>query len=349
MAETTDTEFFYALTPEKILESVETLGFRCTGRCLALNSMENRVYEVEIEVDDPASLTSRHDAFRVVKFYRPGRWTREQIMEEHEFLADAVAAELPVVAPLTFDDGSTLKQVPDSGILFAVFQKIGGRVLDEFTKDHLSRLGRLIGRLHGIGSSKQFRHRMKLSPTTYGRENLQFLVGHERLLPAFRPRFEQLVNRICDVTEPWFNAAATQRIHGDCHVGNILWNDSGCLLVDFDDAVIGPCVQDVWLLVPGRDEDAQQKRETFLTAYESMRKFDRTSLRLIEPLRALRMVHFSAWIAKRWQDPSFQRVFVDFGSERYWNEQVGALMEIVEILENGGVNNGGVNGGGRFA
>jgi len=327
-----NTSFFYDLTPEHVLQAVEAVGVRCTGRALALNSMENRVYEVEIEVPDLEKLASRHEAFRVVKFYRPGRWTKEQILEEHQFLADAIEAELPVVAPLAFADGSTLQQMAGVGIWYAVFPKVGGRINDEFNRADLIRLGRLLARLHTVGAGRESEHRISLNPNSYGRENLKYLTESGVIPNTYQSRYSDLVNFICDWSDPFFKKIPTQRIHGDCHIGNIIWNTQGCFLVDFDDMVRGACVQDLWLLVPGRDKYAQDNLEILLEGYESMRPFDRSTLRIIEPLRALRMIHFSAWIARRWEDPSFKRVFVDFGTERYWGEQVVSLNEVTEIL-----------------
>ncbi len=325
------TKFFFELTPEKILESVERLGTRCTGRVLALNSMENRVYEAELDID-LAPDAGRWDAFVVVKFYRPGRWTREQILEEHQFLRECREAELPVVAPLTFPDGATLCEVPGAGIFFAAFPKMGGRLLDEMSPEELRRVGRLLGRLHAIGSSGKFRHRIKLTIESYGRQNIDFL-RQEKLLPAsVETHYVSLADRIFDLAGPWLAQTPTQRIHGDCHVGNILWSGTGCTIVDFDDCLEGPCVQDLWLLTPGRDEQTFRNRELLLEGYDMMRDFDRTSLRLVEPLRALRMINFTTWIAKRFEDPAFKRVFVDYGSERYWREQLIALQEVAETL-----------------
>ncbi len=325
------TKFFFELTPEKILEAVERLGTRSTGRVLALNSMENRVYEVELDVDR-APGAGRWDSFVVVKFYRPGRWSKDQILEEHQFLAECAAAELPVVAPKALPDGSTLAEVPGAGIFFAVFPKVGGRILDEMSPDELRRVGRLIGRLHGIGAAARFKHRIKLSVESYGRQNLQFLLD-EKLLPApIEPHYVALAERIFGLIGPWLAETPTQRIHGDCHIGNILWGASGCTMVDFDDCLEGPCVQDLWLLTPGRDEAAYRNRELLLEGYEMMRDFDRSSLRLVEPLRALRMINFTSWIAKRYADPAFKRVFVEFGTERYWREELVALQEVGESL-----------------
>lgn len=328
---TSATKFFFELTPERILAAVETLGTRCTGRVLALNSMENRVYEVELDVELPTG-AGRWDTFRVVKFYRPGRWTREQILEEHLFLAQSKTAELPVVAPLPFPNGETLAEVPKMGIFFAVFPKVGGRINDEMTTVQLEQVGRLLGRLHNVGCREPFTHRMKLTVDTYGYQNLQFL-KHERLIrPSVEAHYFGLAERILKTTEPWFSEVPSQRLHGDCHVGNILWRDNQCSIVDFDDCLEGPSVQDIWLLTPGRDEETHRNREVLLSGYETMRPFDRSSLRLVEPLRALRLIHFTTWIAKRFEDPAFKRVFIDYGTEQYWREQLIALQEVGESL-----------------
>ena len=325
------TKFFFELTPERILSAVESLGARCTGRVLALNSMENRVYEVELDIDLPPS-AGRWDAFRVVKFYRPGRWTREQILEEHQFIRDCRAAEIPVVEPLQFSDGCTVSEVPGAGIYFAIFPKVGGRLVDELSAPELRQIGRLIGRMHTVGAETPFVHRLRLDVTSYGHSNLDYL-RREKLLPqSIESHYVSLAERLLTVTGPWFAETRIQRIHGDCHVGNILWSQQGCSIVDFDDCVQGPCVQDLWLLTPGRDPETLRNRDLLLEGYEMMRDFDRTSLRLIEPLRALRMIHFTTWIAKRFEDPAFKRVFVDFGSEQYWREQLIALQEVGECL-----------------
>jgi Ser/Thr protein kinase RdoA (MazF antagonist) len=326
------TEFFYEVTPERVLTAVESLGVRCTGRVLALNSLENRVYEVELDIEDPETLPSKWDAFRIVKFYRPGRWSREQIEEEHSFLKECIDAELPVVAPIPFPDGTTLKTVPGLSIQFAVFPKVGGRILDEMSRDQLLQVGRMIARLHAVGGRAPHQHRMTLSVDTLGRANLQYLNSSGVLPASIQSYYNQLAERLFAAAEPWFADVKYQRIHGDCHIGNILWSRDDVNMVDFDDSFMGPCVQDLWLLTPGRDEDSLRRREVLLEGYESMRDFDRSTLRLIEPLRALRMIHFSAWIAKRYDDPAFKRVFVDFGTEGYWREQLIALQEVGEVI-----------------
>lgn len=325
------TQFFFQLTPEKVLEAVESLGVRCTGRVLALNSLENRVYEVELDIDlEPGA--GRWDAYRVIKFYRPGRWTREQIQEEHRFLRECAAVEIPVVVPLEFPNGETLGEVADTGILYAIFPKVGGRILDEMSDSELMQIGRLLARLHNVGASGSFHHRMKLTTDTYSHANLAYLKDNKLVPQSVEGHYLGVAERIIRASEPWFRDTQTQRIHGDCHIGNILWHAKGCYIVDFDDSLEGPCVQDLWLLTPGRDEIAQRQRRTILEGYEMMRSFDHSSIRLIEPLRALRMIHFTTWIAKRYEDPAFKQIFVDYGSERYWREQLIALQEVGESL-----------------
>jgi Ser/Thr protein kinase RdoA (MazF antagonist) len=324
------TRFFFELTPDRVLDAVEASGLRCTGRCQALNSFENRVYDVELESERPgASL----DARRVVKFYRPGRWSREQILEEHQFLADLVAAEIPAIAPLPFEDGATLHETP-SGIAYALFPKVGGRAPDEFTDEQLERVGTLLGRVHAVGAARKAHHRIRLTPETYGEANLEYLLRH--WVPAdFRARYEAAVRGILGLSTPWFEAAApgAQRIHGDCHPGNLLANAEGhYFFLDFDDMVVGPPVQDLWLLVPGRDTESRVQREALLEGYARMRAFDRASLRLLEPLRALRFIHYTAWIARRWEDPAFPLAFPEFNSHAYWADETADLEEQLRII-----------------
>ena len=328
---TSSTKAFFELTPERVLAAVERLGVRCTGRVLALNSMENRVYEVELDLDLPPT-ASKWDAYRVIKLYRPGRWSREQILEEHAFLHELAAAELPVVVPLVFPSGSTLESLDGGAIHYAIFPKVGGRIQDELGQQDLEQIGRLIARLHGVGATKRFAHRLQLTVDSYGYENLNYLRTHGLLPSSVEGHYLRVAERIFQVAGSWMKEAPAQRIHGDCHLGNILWLGPRCSIVDFDDALMGPCVQDLWLLTPGRDEDSMRRQESIIRGYTSMRPFDPSTLRLREPLRALRMVHFTTWIAKRFDDPAFKQVFVDYGSERYWREQLVALQEVGECL-----------------
>ena len=325
------TRFFHELTPDRILAAVETTGVRCTGRLLTLNSLENRVFEVEIDTD-PAQVRSPSDRARIVKFYRPGRWDKIQIGEEHRFLLDLAEADIPALLPLPGAAGETVQTEPESGIHFAVFPKAGGRHPHEFTDDQWRQLGRLLARLHQAGARREAPHRIRLDPGTYGWDSLDFLLEKGVIDEDLEEPYAELVDELCDRSFPWFEEAAVQRLHGDAHPGNLLWNDHGPFWVDFDDMVTGPCVQDLWLVCPGRDADARAGMELLLEGYTSLAPFDRQTLRLIEPLRALRFIHFNAWIAKRWEDPAFPRRFELFGTRRYWQEQMADLRECLELV-----------------
>lgn len=335
LADQEQTQFFYQLTPDKILDAVESIGFRCTGRCLALNSMENRVYEVEIELtfkeeQNPAKTPSDH--FRVVKFYRPGRWTKEQILEEHQFLDDLVEADIPVIAPIKFRDQS-LHKMPELEIYFTVFPKRGGRIPDEFSDEDVARVGRLLARVHSVGIQRQAKNRLKLNTQTYALDNLEFLLNSNLLPQELKSSFKTSVERVVQLSDPLFKDIKTQRIHGDCHLGNLLLGNQGLFLLDFDDMVVGPCVQDMWLIMPGRDHDALLQRELLIESYQTMCDFDRKSIALIEPLRTLRYIHYCAWVARRWEDPAFKRTFVNFGTARYWQDLMQDLREQISLIE----------------
>jgi Ser/Thr protein kinase RdoA (MazF antagonist) len=297
----TDANTFFALTPERVLDAVEVGGLRSTGRCLPLRAFENRVYEVELE--DESRL--------VVKFYRPGRWSRETILDEHKFLLDLAEAEVPAVAPTNLGTGQTLNEI--EGIYYAAFPRIRGRSLDELDAEHRRHIGRTLGRLHAVGAARQI-EKIGFMP-----ENLW-------------PRYRDLALRIADAAAPQLAAVKFQRVHGDLHWGNILWTRDGPILVDFDDCVMGPPVQDLWLLARGRDEEARKAREDLLEGYELFREFDRSTLSLIEPLRGLRIIYMSGWIAKRWEDPSFPHAYPNFKDVRYWMQEYEALAGIAEML-----------------
>lgn len=323
-----ETKFFYELTPDKILDAVETFGFRCTGRCNALNSMENRVYDVEIESESKL----KTDHHKIIKFYRPGRWSKEQIQEEHEFLNDLLEVDVPVIAPIKNSSGETISELAGMKIFFALFPKAGGRNPQELNDEQLPIVGRLLARMHNVGAIKEAKHRIKLTPDTYGRQSLSFLIQQNILPENIKDRYSFLVETICDKADRLFEKYPAQRVHGDCHFGNLLWSENSPFWVDFDDCVTAPAVQDLWLLFPGRDEYSVEQLTKLLRAYEQMREFDWESLELIEPLRALRMVHFSAWIGKRWEDPAFKRAFVEYGTVKYWNEQLSLLEEQLGII-----------------
>lgn len=317
------TDLFLALTPERVLAAVESGGLRTRPLAYPLNSFENRVYEVELE-----------DRSRVIaKFYRPGRWSAEQILEEHAFLADLAAAELPVVPALEFPGGGTLHST--EGIHYALFDRRGGRAPDELDGGMLRRLGRLVARLHDVGARREAPHRLPLTSLDYARRDLDWLEQQGTVPEALRSRYFAAAHTICDAYDARAAGVRVHRLHGDLHLGNLLLRDGELLLVDFDDMMTGPAVQDLWLVIPGRDRAALDDREELLGGYEEMRDFDRSTLDLIEPLRGLRLIHYAAWLARRWHDPIFPRSFPHFGSDEYWREQTEDLEQQVIAIEHG--------------
>ena len=310
---------FFALTPDRVLDAVEIGGLRCTGRCLPLRAFENRVYEVEL--DDERRL--------VVKFYRPGRWSRETILDEHAFLADLTAAEVPAVAPIDLGTGATLSEI--EGIYYAAFPKVRGRSLDELDAENRRRIGRTIGRMHAVGASRDAPHRPRLDVKRYIFEPLEVLMSGGFIPEGLGPRYRDVAVRIAEAAAKILATARVQRIHGDLHWGNILWTPDP-LLVDFDDCLVGPPVQDIWLLARGNSEEAKKLREDLLEGYELFREFDRSSLALCEPLRAMRIVYMSGCIARRWSDPSFPPAFPMFKNHNYWNQEYEELVQIAEAL-----------------
>ena len=311
---------FFALTPDRVLDAVEVGGLRCTGRCLPMRAFENRVYEVEL--DDERRL--------IVKFYRPGRWSREAILDEHAFLAELEAAELPAVPPMDLGSGGTLAEI--DGIFYAAFPKVRGRTLDEADDERLRRIGRLIGRMHAIGAARDAPHRPRLTVERYVHEPLETLTAAGVISVAFAGRYRDLALKIAEAAAPLLARARTQRIHGDLHWGNALWGSDGPILLDFDDFLVGPPVQDLWLLARGGSEEARKARDQLVEGYELFREFDRSTLALCEPLRALRIIYMSAWIARRWDDPSFRTGFPAFGTDAYWSTEYEALFNIYESL-----------------
>lgn len=326
------TQFFFELTPERVLDSVEAGGYRVTGRCSALGSYENRVYDLELEPTD------ENPRSRVVaKFYRPGRWTETQIQEEHQFISDLMAAEIPTAMPLPFPDGRTLKKTDQGDIWYAVFERVGGRPSVELGDEQTEILGRLLARMHGVGEQRLAPNRITLDENTYGRASLEILNAGNWLPASLAQTYVATAERIFALYRQRLDALhlpKLSRIHGDCHPGNLLWGSKGPFFLDFDDLVRGPSVQDIWLLVPGRDAEAKAQRELLLDAYEAMRPFHRGELKLIEPLRGLRILRFSAWIAHRWEDPAFPQAFPQFGTDSYWREELQNLQQVVEACEN---------------
>lgn len=306
---------FNQLTPEHVLDAVESDGRRCTGRFIVLNSYENRVYQLEL--DD--------SSWVVGKFYRPGRWSLETILAEHEFLFELQDVEIPVACPVELAPGSTVGEM--EGIRYAIFPRVGGRSPEEFDDEQVRVIGRLIGRIHNIGANRDTAHRLRLDPRTYGQENLSYLLDSNVIHEAAKEIYADTVHKLIELMTPMFQGVPMHRIHGDCHMGNLIWTPQGPTFLDFDDMVVGPAVQDIWMLVPSFDSYGQQQRETLIDAYTQFRRFDPAWLRLIEPLRALRFIHYTAWIARRWHDPIFKRTFDYFGSLQYWQKEIGDLRE----------------------
>lgn len=321
-----ETKFFFELGPESVLTAVERNGYATTGRCLTLNSMENRVYDVELLLEETPKIPA--DRFRVAKFYRPGRWTLDQIREEHEFLLSLADHDIPVIAPESDHSGETIHLDPETGIYFAIFPKRGGRAPDELSHEQLAWLGRTIARIHQVGEAKPANHRITMNYESYGYSNLDFLLNEQKIPLELEKPYASIVETIGEKAADWFSEAESIRLHGDCHLGNILWRDSGPLFLDFDDMVMGPPVQDLWLLMSERSGPrAEAEWDLLIENYSTFRTFDYGSRRLIEVLRAMRFIHFSAWIGKRWQDPAFQQAFPYYGTHQYWSEQLRDLEE----------------------
>ncbi len=312
---------FHRLTPEELFPAVERAGGRCSGRFSILNSYENRVYQFEREDAPPV----------VAKFYRPGRWSRAAIAEEHAFLAALGDAGVPVACPLPLEDGDTIGQT--AGILFAVYPRVAGRVPQEFDDEQLRRLGGLLAKMHRVGARVQAPNRPTLTPSTYGRQNLDWLLANDVLPAEVRQVYAATVAALMQRIEPMFQHVPMTRIHGDCHPGNLLWAPAGPTFVDFDDLLTGPAVQDVWMLAPSADAEGQRQRAVIAEAYGRASDFADAWLRLVEPLRALRFVHYATWIARRWADPQFKRTFSYFGDLVYWQREVQDLREQIARID----------------
>jgi len=316
-------EFFFRLSPTRVLQAVEAAGFTPSGHCFALNALENRVYDVRL--DD-----GRHV---VAKFYRPGRWSRETILDEHRLLRALVEAEIPVCAPLEFPDGDTLHEIED--IHYALWPRTGGRSPDELADDQVEMLGRLLARIHTIAADLGAPNRRTLDAESVPLEALELLEEGEWLPPSCAGRYARAVESLVEIYRERSVGIEVQPIHGDCHAGNLLRGDEGWFFLDFDDMVIGPPVQDVWMLLPGRDVEADRQRRLLIDAYRQFRAFDERSLSLIEPLRGFRFVFYAGWIAKRWDDPAFPDAFPHFGTDDYWETETRDLEELVERLAKG--------------
>lgn len=312
---------FNRLTPEEILDAVEADGRRCTGRFLILNSYENRVYQLEL--DDKTMV--------VGKFYRPGRWSRETILAEHRFLFELNEEEVPVACPIELAPGKTIGEV--QGIYYALFQRVGGRAPEEPSDEQLAILGRYVARIHNVGARSEEPNRLRLTTATYGTDNLEYLLENDVLDAEVRDGYEATVRALNERIEPLFLDVPYHRIHGDCHTNNLLWSPAGPTFLDFDDMLVGPAVQDIWLLAPSSDSEGKRQRELLVKAYTQMRDFDPAWMRLVEPLRALRYIHYATWIARRFDDPAFKRTFPHFGTLQYWQREMQDLREQIARID----------------
>ena len=299
------------------MQAIESLGFDPSGRLLALNSYENRVYRVELE--DGTAL--------VAKFYRPLRWTNEAILEEHSFSQQLADAEIPVVPPLLINDTSLHTH---DGYRFALFPLQGGRWPDLEQRDDLLWMGRFLGRIHAVGAQQPFAHREQLGIDNRGEASCAYLLEHDfipgHLVDAYQSLTRDLLSAIRDKYQQ-AGTTSSLRLHGDCHRGNILWTDDGPHFVDFDDCISGPAIQDLWMLLAGEREEMQAQLGDILDGYADFADINLAELHLVEALRSLRMMHYAAWLARRWEDPAFPQAFPWFNSTRYWEEHILELRE----------------------
>lgn len=306
---------FYQLDPEAVMSAAEAAGYQPTGEFQQLNSYENRVFDLSLETGDNV----------IAKFYRPGRWSREAIQEEHDFLLALKAEDIHAVAPLVQADGSTVSL--QDGLLTAFFPKVRGRLPDEFLNDDLARVGRLIARVHMIGARREAEHRPTLDAHHYGGwATLDFM--EPVIVPEIRQRYFEAAENIIAAAEDVLDPSEYQRIHGDCHRGNLLSTGKEFFLVDFDDFLNGPVVHDFWMLLSGDDDRFEDEQNEILEGYEELMEFPHHQWEWIPILRGLRIIRYSGWIAERWKDPSFPRLFPDYGTYPYWAREVEALEKI---------------------
>lgn len=318
MSEPEDPHPYSDLTPDRILDAVESFGVRCDGRITQLNSYENRVYQLGL---DSGGLI-------VAKFYRPGRWPDAAILEEHEFAQSLRAEDLPVVPPQAAEDGSTLKHFGPHRV--AIFPSIGGRPPALDRDEDLRQLGRLVARIHNLGATRDFLHRPGFEPGRIASQAVAAVQRAEVIPEDLREAWQALTHDLVELIGQRVVAAGEPkllRLHGDCHPGNILWREDGPWLVDLDDTRMGPAIEDLWMFLSG-DRDYQQARlAELLAGYSAFRDFDAHELGLVQALRSLRLLHFLGWIAERWSDPAFPRAFPDFGENRFWEGQILWLRE----------------------
>jgi Ser/Thr protein kinase RdoA (MazF antagonist) len=314
---------YSALTPEAVLDAVAACGLRPDGRLLSLNSYENRVYQIWLE--DSSAV--------VAKFYRPARWSDAQIEEEHFFARELAEREIPVVAPLSFD-GRTLSKT--GHFSFAVYPRRGGRTPNLEDPKALEWIGRFIGRIHAVGAAKRFQHREALTLQSFGHEPRAWLLKNASIPADVLDSWKAVTEQALRGASASFQQAGEVeqiRLHGDCHPGNILWTEDGPHFVDLDDARMGPAIQDLWMLLSGERAAQGRQLSDLLAGYEQFMEFDRRQLCLVEALRTLRLLHYSYWIARRWDDPAFPAAFPWFGTQRYWQDRILELKEQIALME----------------
>ena len=314
---------FKNLKPDFILDAVESIGFHCSGSLLSLNSYENRVYQIGIEESTPI----------IAKFYRPNRWSKETILEEHHFAEELLSHEIPVVAPLKNDKNITLHNFKDFN--FALFPRWGGHALELDSLEQLEWMGRFLGRMHAVGSCSPFKHRAKLTVQMFGYDALQLLNTTHFIPDYIKDDFLKFAGEVLNKIDRIFQSVSTVkyiRLHGDIHAGNILWDEVGPHILDFDDCMMGPAIQDLWMLLSGSKEEMDLQIDHILRGYCQFHDFNRNELRLIESLRTLRQLNYAAWLARRWEDPTFPLNFPWFDTPRYWEELLRNLHEQNDLL-----------------
>lgn len=320
---TEDKHPYERLTPDLVMDCAESVGFKCDARIIALNSYENRVYQIGVEDDEPV----------IGKFYRPNRWSDEQILEEHLFTQELEELEIPAVPPLKLTNDNTLCQ--HEGFRFAIYPRKGGRAPELDDMETLPILGRFIGRIHAVGRSSSFQYRPALTVSSFGYDSRNYLLENDFIPAELLIPYETLTVQLLERVEEIFNQfdyLSPLRLHGDCHMGNVLWRDQIPHFVDFDDARSGLAVQDLWMLLSGERDMQTIQIKKIMEGYTDFCDFDPIELNLVEPLRTLRIMHHSGWLAKRWSDPAFPRAFPWFNSERYWSDHILELREQMAAL-----------------
>ncbi len=321
---TATSEHFFHLSPDGVLKAAEDAGLEPSRHIITLNSLENRVYDLRLE----------DGSHVVIKFYRPGRWTLEQIKEEHDFLYELKESEIPVIAPLHLRSGETVQE--RDGIFFTIWPRVGGRIPDELGLEELQIIGRTLARIHNVGATKQTATRISLTSERYVVYALHHISNRGMIPDNVKTRFEDVAMKIAETYDAMIQNIPFLRIHGDLHLGNLLRRDDGWNVVDFDDFLMGPAVQDIWMIAPGSDSHCLQQREVFLSAYREFREFEDEWLRLTGPLRALRYIHYAGWIARRWDDPAFASAFPHFGTTDYWTQELLDLEDQILLIQKGG-------------